>query len=703
MFSIGIDTGGTFTDGVLVNEENELWTYKTPTTPRDYAQGVAECIDGLARTQGMPAGKLLGQVQLFVHGTTIATNMMVTLQGAKVGLLVTRGHEDMLRMGAGRFGTVVGVDRETLQAPGRIDKPEPLVGLEFVHGITERVDSAGEVVIALDESQVRAAIRQLMDAGVESYAVSLLWSFRYDAHERRVAEIIQEMAPGSFMTLSSQLVPRLGEYIRASSTVINSFCGPTLSRYLTGLRDRARERGLRRPPLIMTPSGGCVPIQTAAAQPLLVLQSGPVGGVAGSAVLGDSFGERNVICTDMGGTSLDVGLVYDGSAVTATEGVASRYPYALTLVGTESIGAGGGSVASVDGQGRLHVGPASAGADPGPACYGRGGDRPTVTDADLVLGYISDTSFLGGQMSLDRHAAESAIARHIAEPLGMSVVEAAYGIYTVINAQMADFIRMKTIRAGYDPRQFSIFAYGGAGPLHAPEYAREIGARELIIPLGNTSSVFSAFGLTVTELHRVWERSHLMQEPFGWDEFSSVFAELAEEALAGFEDSGIERSSVHLEQVVTMKYAGQIHWLDVAVPAAVVEAKQLEPLREHFDATYDRVFGRGAGFREAGSEIVDFKVKATHRLPRAISGFTALSMSDVSQRDDESEVTRDVFWGGAAAPVRTRIVQVSELVHGEPVAGPLIVELPNTSVPISAADAIGLRADGSLVVQLEAG
>jgi N-methylhydantoinase A len=480
--------------------------------------------------------------------------------------------------------------------------------------------------------------------------------------------------------------------------VINSFCGPTFSRYMTTLSQRLTDLGLAQEPLIMSSSGGCVAMTTAGQQPLLALQSGPAGGIAGALEIGARLGDENIICTDMGGTSFDVGLIERGSAVKADEGVASRYPYALSLVDIDSIGSGGGSIASVTDGGSVQVGPRSAGAHPGPACYGRGGERPTVTDADLVLGFIRPDGFLGGRMTLDRAAAEQAIRKHVAEPLGIGVREAAHGIYTVVNAQMADFIRMKTIRSGYDPRQFTIFAFGGAGPVHAAMYSRDLGARAFVVPLGNTSSVFSAYGLTVTDVERVWEKSLRFQEPFDWPSCSAVFDELGKEAVAALTGDGFEATDIHLEHSVTMKYAGQIHALGVTVPQRTFDTSEFAPLQTEFDATYDRIFGPGAAFREAGSEIMGFSVKATVAIEsQANVGAAAARESNGPGQTRAS--AREVCWNPGDGYTTTPVHWGPDLAAGTLIEGPAVIELPDTSVPVPPGAIAGASADGTLTIR----
>jgi N-methylhydantoinase A len=430
-FFLGVDIGGTFTDCVAVDDGGRVFHAKTPsthaTTPVD---GVLAGLDLLAEEAGVDTADLLSQADRFSHGTTIGTNLVVERKGAKVGLLATKGHHDALLMmrGAGR---TAGVPIDQVYSVHRTDKPAPLVPRGRTAQIAERVDVDGEVVAPMDDDAAREAVRTLLGRGdVDAIAIALMWSFRNPAHERRLREIVAEEAPGMFVSVSHETSPRQGEYERTVATVINSYVGPASSRYLEQLADALGERGLGRSPFIMQANGGVVPVAVARARPLTTIGSGPAGGLAGTAAIAAASGHRNVIATDMGGTSFEVGLVIDGAPLLSGEEVLDQYTFQMPHLDLRSIACGGGSIARVDPHsGGLRVGPESAGSDPGPACYGRG-TEPTVTDADVVLGLIDPEMFLGGRMHLDRDAAVRAVQR-IAAPLELAVEEAAAGIVQV--------------------------------------------------------------------------------------------------------------------------------------------------------------------------------------------------------------------------------------------------------------------------------
>src|SRR3954451_15594873 len=558
IYFLGVDIGGTFTDCVAVSEGGRVLHAKTPsthsTTPVD---GVMVGLDLLAEEAGLATDDLLARADRLSHGTTIGTNLVVERKGAKVGLLATKGHHDALLMmrGAGR---TAGVAIDQVYSVHRTDKPAPLVPRGRTAQISERVTVDGEILAPMNDEDARAAIRALLDHGeVDAIAIALLWSFRNPAHEQRLRDIVEEEAPGLFVSVSHETSPRQGEYERTVATVINSYVGPASSRYLEQLADALAERGLRRPPFIMQANGGVVPVAVARARPLTTIGAGRAGGVAGTAVIAAAAGHRNVIATDMGGTSFEVGLVIDGAPLLSGEEVLDQYTFQMPHLDLRSIACGGGSIARVDPHsGGLRVGPESAGSDPGPACYGTGVE-PTVTDADVVLGLIDPDTFLGGRMRLDRDAAERAVAR-VAEPLGLSVEEAAAGIVAVNSFSAATLIRQQTIEKGLDPRDFVVYAFGGAGPVHAFAFAEELGVAEVVIPLGNGASTLSAYGIAASDVVRTFERECRVRAPFDAAALQAVVAEVEEEARAALVASGFAAQDVVLERTALLRYAEQL-------------------------------------------------------------------------------------------------------------------------------------------------
>lgn len=529
-FVCGVDFGGTFTDCVVVDPDGNLVLGKASTTPDDRSQGFMDSVASAARRLDLEVEDLLGETHRLLHGTTVATNAMVERKGAKVGLIATKGHGDAILMmrGAGRTAGLP-VDK-VLDIPGS-DKPEPLVPRTRIREVTERIDYAGEMIVPLDEDEARDAVRSLLETGAEAICVSFLWSFQNPEHEDRVVDMVRELAPGVFVTASHRLIAKWGEYERTAGAVINSFVGPATESYLTRTASRVESKGYSNPFLIMQATGGLAPVEECAQAPLLTLGSGPVGGLEGVRFLSETLGLDNVIAADMGGTSFDIGLIVDGYPVKSSTTTVGQYQYTLLVVDVQSIGSGGGSIAWVDDvSGALRVGPHSAGADPGPACYARGGTEPTVTDADLILGYLNPKYFLEGALPLDRERAEKALAS-LGDRAGMSPTETAAGIATIVEFQMADLIRRTTVQKGYDPRDFALFAYGGAGPVHAPVIARELGVSKVIVPLGDVAGTWSAMGVAASNVVRVFEQTWIMYEPFDHEAVTEAYRALEARAL----------------------------------------------------------------------------------------------------------------------------------------------------------------------------
>ncbi|NNL86607.1 MAG: hydantoinase/oxoprolinase family protein, partial [Myxococcales bacterium] len=549
-YRIGVDIGGTFTDCVVSDDTGRRTLSKALTSHGALYEGVLGAVARNAEERGLEVGQLLAETTQFVHGTTVATNAVLTRRGAKIGLLTTRGHEDALLIGKVSAKSAGLAERDLTHA-SRLEKPPPIVPPDRIHGVSERIDVEGEVVAPLAEAGVISAIESLLAAGVEAIAVSLLWSFRNPAHEIRIGELLRDKAPHVFATFSHELAPVLGEYERTVTTVLNAYVGPEVSAYLSELETRLRSAGLRFPLLVMQASDGLTSVQDAGRRPIVTLDSGPTGGILGCRYLSELYAEPHMICTDVGGTSFDVGVIHSGRVPLEPEPVISQYAFRIPKVAVRSIGAGGGSIGWLDDGGVLRVGPQSAGSNPGPACYGRGGDRATVTDADLVLGYFDANAFLGGRMKLDRSQALVALGR-LGAPLGMDPEEVAVGMLRIVNAHMADLIRRSTIEQGNDPRECVLVAYGGAGPTHAAFYGADIGAKSILIPADST--VFSAEGMLTCQMVHSAGASHPLAPPFCEQDFVGLCArldELESRVLGQFETEGVRRDEVTLQRTVT--------------------------------------------------------------------------------------------------------------------------------------------------------
>ena len=539
-----------------------------------------------------------------------------------------------------------------------------------------------------------------MAKGAEAIAICFLWSFKQPEHERRVKAMAERIAPGVFVCCSVDLVPRWGEYERTAATVINAYLGPVTGAYMERVGRRVAGAGLRTPVQVMQCGGGVVPAAEAARRAFLTLDSGPVAGVLASQYLGGVLGQKHVIATDMGGTSFDVGLVHDGRPVASYQSVVNQYEYFVPRIDIRSIGSGGGSIVWVDEtSGSLRVGPLSAGALPGPVCYGRGGTEPTVTDAAVALGYLDPDYFLGGRLRLDGDAAMLSL-EPIARRLGMSVVEAASGAARVVEHQMADLIRKVTVHKGYDPRDFAVFAYGGAGPVHAGVYARELGAQSLIVPLGGVCSLWSALGAATADLLHIYETVDIVASPFDAARVGERFAELERQGLDQLERDGIAPGAARIARSADIRYKGQINEVEVAVPAGELDEAALAELAADFHRRYEALYGAGAGFREARVEIVTYRVRTT-----AVSAKPAIRPArerGATPSDDARAGARPVYWAELGDFEPTPVFWGERLVAGNRVAGPAIIQVPDTTIVVHPGQAARIDAYGNVLVDLTA-
>ncbi len=479
----GLDIGGTFTDCVLMDDKGQLTIAKAPSTPHNFAEGVIEAITRAGAKIGKTLPELLDAISVLAHGTTVGTNTIIQRRGAKVGLITTKGHNDVIHIMRGSRG-LAGQDIKLIVHIPESSKPEPLIPKRLIRGVSERVDCFGKVVVELNEDEARQAIVELRDAGCEALAICCLWSFLEPRHEQRIKALAQELAPDLYVTCSSELAPKWGEYERTTAVALNAYIGPVTVGYVTRLDKQLKETGLKPPLQITQCAGGTITVRKAQEAPLLTLDSGPVAGVTGSLFLGSLMETPNIITTDLGGTSFDVGVIHNAKPIVTYKSLVHQYEYFLPKVDVHTLGTGGGSKVRVDKVTRsLRVGPDSAGADPGPVCYGKGGTVPTTTDADLVLGYLDADNYAGGTIKLDRAAAAAAL-KTLADEIGMDLYEFASGVATIAEFQMADLIRKMTVTKGLDPREFVVYAFGGAGPLHMGVAARELGVAKVIVPQG---------------------------------------------------------------------------------------------------------------------------------------------------------------------------------------------------------------------------
>jgi len=671
-YYIGVDIGGTFTDCVLVDEHGNHRTSKALSTKANPSDGVLAGLELLAEGEGLDVRGLLARTKRFGHGTTIGTNAVLERAGARVGLVTTAGHGDavLLMRGSGR---VAGLSIEEIFSVHGTRLPEPLTVRGAVLEVDERIDAAGQVVVALDvERAVTQVLGLIEEHDLDSIAIAFLWSFVNPSHEQQLADALRQAAPGVFVSTSSEVSPRLGEYERVVATILNGYVGPACSRYLGNLADQLRERSLAEPLLVMQSNGGVLPAEAAASTSLGTIDSGPAGGLTGVATLARHFGHDFVVATDMGGTSFDIGLVIDGKPVLAEENVIDQYTYRIPHLAVRTIACGGGTLAHFDDvTGALRVGPKSAGSEPGPVSYGRGGTVPTVTDADVVLGFLRPKAFLDGRMPLDREAAVEATAR-LAKELGLSVEETAAGILEINNLRAATVIRQQTLERGHDPRDFVLYAFGGAGPVHAYGFARESGVKEVVIPLGNGASTLSAYGIGSGDVLVYQEVERSLTAPFAGetgDRLRETLCDVEGTARAALDKLDVA-GPVEIQIDALMRYKEQLlHSLDIAIDLGS-GADVGEQVLADFNAEYARRYGQGGTALFQDVEIFAFRARVS--VPADIP-------VPVTVAGDSAEVTSsDVYWPGQGW---TSTQVYSGVPHGV-VEGPALVELPHTTIAV---------------------
>ena len=676
---IGVDIGGTFTDIVALDREGRLTLTKVPSTPKDLLEGIGVAVRRVLAKAGAPPSS----VERFIHGTTIATNAVLERKGAVTAVLTTEGFEDVLELGRQKRARMYDLDMDP-ETPAFVAPRRRRIG------IRERLSARGAVLIPLDEEQVRAAVRALQREGVQALAVCYLFSFVNPGHERRTREICLKAAPEISVSLSSEVDPTFREYERLCVTAFDAYLGPVVKRYLAGLSEALRTLGVAAPALVMRSRGGIVSAELAAQQPVTLFLSGPAGGVIGARLAAERSELYDFVSLDMGGTSNDVAVVRGGEPLIASEGFIGPYPVRTPMVDVNTIGAGGGSIAWIDGAGGLRVGPVSAGADPGPACYARGGDQATVTDANLLLGYLNPQRFAGGLMSLDVGAAERAVGA-IAGRLGLDPMAAAAGIHRVINARMADQIRLVTIKRGYDPRQFALVALGGAGPVHGVPLAEEMGMAEVLVP--ETPGVLAAVGLLAAAI----EHHHARTLPgpaerVDLDAVTRCLAELDAAGRARMRDEGVPPAAVEVAYAADMRYVGQAYELEVPL-ATPFRAEQVREAVRGFHAAHERVYGYARAQQPV--EFVNFRV--VHRYPLPPPALRPAAGAGGAASDARTGERRAYF--ASAGFVATAIYDRARLPLGARVEGPAILEQADTTTVIPPGHAAVVDVAGNLRIR----
>lgn len=680
---LAADIGGTFTDVAAFDERTRrLLLGKSLSTPRAMVEGIEA---GVAK-----AGTAFSEAGLFLHGSTVAINTMLERTGAKTALVTTRGFRDVYEI-------------------GRINRPDaynlffqkhvPLVPREHCYEITERLYADGRVCKPLDEDELIALADMLRREKIEAVAILFLHCYRNPAHELRAKEILQKLLPGVFISASHELSQEYREFERCSTVVANAFVGPRVQRYLTEIGERITGEGFKGTFLVVQSTGGLFELDKARNECIRILESGPASGVIGTQALCHALGMDNAIAFDMGGTTAKAGVILNGRALTTGHALIGSYDRALPIqvptIDIFEVGTGGGSIARVEHGGALHVGPRSAGAEPGPACYGRGGTEPTITDANLLLGRLSADRFLGGEMKLDVAAAERAMRTRVADTLGLNVTEAANGILRIAATKMSYAVKGVTTERGLDAGSFALVAYGGAGPLHATAVAREIGVRRVIIP--RAPGHFSAFGMLFSDLRYDFVRTWFISlEGLAFDEFERVYRELEQQGREAIAASAISPSEVVVQRALDMRYVGQEHSVTVDIPQELFDRQDRDAIKALFDAVHAQRYGTSAPSEPA--EIASLRTTVTGIVEKP--GIEQIERGVALPPDDARTGSRKAYFQAARGFVDTPTFARTKLLAGNRIEGPALIEEHASTTVVLPGDSVEVDAIGNLVIAI---
>ena len=668
-YRLGIDVGGTFTDAMIINEETgEIRIGKVPSTPKDPSIGFLDAVDTILKENNIEAQ----DVTYVVHGTTVATNAIIEGKMAATGFITTEGFRDMLEIQRQIRPSLYDL---------QFEKPRPLVPRYLCFGIPERMDFQGKILTKLDTDSVRDVARQLKKEGVESIAVCYLHAYINNEHEARTEALLKEEFPEAIISLSSEVAPEFREYLRASTTVINAAVRPIVSRYLTSIESRLKAAGLSAELLVMQSNGGVLTFGAASEKPVFMVESGPAAGVIAASYLGNTLGSPNVLSFDMGGTTAKTGLVRKGTPTITKDyevGVAAGgtgtgvqgagYPIRTPVIDLVEIGAGGGSIAWVDSGGILRVGPQSAGADPGPVCYGRGGEEPTITDANLVLGRLDPEYFLGGKMKLDVEGARKAIESKCAKPLGLDLLEVALGIVEIANTAMVNALRRISVQRGYDPREFMLVAFGGAGPVHANRLADQLEIPKTLIPM--SPGITSATGLLVTDLKH--DYSNTLIQPIDELDLSAIentYVGMENQGHTALSNEGMEENSIRFIRQVDVRYIGQSYELGIVVEPGKFDGVRRDQILEEFHKEHERAYG----FSAPGEPVEIVAIRLT-----AVGDIAKPTLREIGKTsggvDSARRTTRSVYFAESKGFVDCPVYDRYKLSSGDVLQGPAIIE-----------------------------
>lgn len=683
---IGVDIGGTFTDIIGIDlKTKQSYTGKVPTTNNDHSIGFLSGIDNVLEKMNRP----YEDIRQIVHGTTIGTNAILEENGAKIGIITTKGFEDTLEIGRQKRSDMYNLfmDPET---------PGFLCPRYRRRGISERIDPhTGDILIPINEETVLRTVTELVEEHhVESIAVSYLYSFVNSKHERMTKEIIEKNFPHVSVSLSSEIDPNFREYERLCLTAFDAYIKPIINDYISKLINELSQRGIIAPIYIMLSQGGGTGVKTLQKRSVGTLLSGVAAGVLGGREVGRlSTGLTNMITLDVGGTSADVSLIVEGKSLIATEGSIRSYPLRIPMVDINTIGAGGGSIACVDEAGNLRVGPESAGAIPGPVCYGRGGEKPTVTDASLILGYLKERGLAGGSLPLDKSKAERALQKYVAKPLNMNLTDAAMGIHQIINAFMADAIHLVTVKRGYDPRKFALVSFGGAGGIHACAVAENLGINKIIVPA--TSGVLSANGLIVADIESQESKSIMKNiKSLNISSLINDIKKLEQKCAANMKNDNLLENNIQKDLTLNLRYSGQSYDIPINIRYKDVKEINIEQVIQSFHEHHERVYGHS----DSRNEIEIVSIRVTYKHP-VINKELKENIHIHSGKLADGDITyRDVYFNKYKKYVKTPIYTAISLPIGKDVSGPIIVELSDSTIVVNPEWSITMLENGNMVI-----
>ena len=680
---IGVDAGGTFTDVCLTDEDGQISVFKLPSSPADPSISIVQgALDLLGQT-----GNEAVAVGYLGHGTTVATNALLQGWGAATGVITTQGFRDLLELARQRRP-----DLYDLQ----VEKPKPLVARRHRLEVPERMRHDGTVEQALDDEAVREAVAFLCSEGVQAVAVCFLYSYLYPEHEQRVGRIVQELFPDAYLSLSHQVLAEFREYERLSTTVVNAFVGPVMSGYVERLRERVAQAGIAADPHITQSNGGVISLDVAGDTPVRTILSGPAAGVTGAVHVAGLAGIENIITFDMGGTSTDVSLILEGRPSTRLELDIAGIPIRTPMLDINTVGAGGGSIAWIDSGGHMKVGPQSAGAEPGPVAYGRGGSAPTVTDANVALGILNRTAILGGRMAVDAEAADRSIAG-LADELGLEPAAAAHGVLAIVTANMARAIRVISVERGYDPRDFTLVAFGGAGPLHAARLARQLDISRILVP--GVPGILCALGLLMADLRVDFSRTSVLPATVAsLPDVERVYSELEDEAASWMAREGLPDEQRSLRRVADMRYAGQNYELSIELPERGLDEWQLGGVLDAFHAAHDLSYGFSSPGEPA--QFVTLRLEATGTVPKARLAEIGAADCDVEQALIER---RRVFLPETGDLGDCPVYDRDLLRHGHCFDGPAVVEQMDATTLVLPGQRVDVDRYGNLLIVEEGG